>query len=309
MNRSSRMVVVASALVAAAVFAPPALAEERTCSGAIGEGTLDNVRVPEGAICVLTGTAVKGTVKVERSATLSARDVRVVGNVQAENARDVLVVASTVGGSVQVKQGGGGTVRRSIVTADIQYETNTLPLTAAENRVGGNIQVVGNRGGAAITSNTVDGNLQCKENSPAPTGGGNRVHGSAEDQCKRLAGGAGAPAAIGPGAGGAFTERTRGSAPRPRVGLRRVGRAGRRVLLAGSVVNTTRRRGIVVAIQARRGGSWATLRHARTNSRAGYRTRVRIRRSGRVALRAVVRRQRGVPARLVSPAIGFRVRG
>ncbi len=33
---------------------------------------------------------------------------------------------------------------------------------------------------------TVDGNLQCKENQPRPTGGGNIVHGNKEDQCARL---------------------------------------------------------------------------------------------------------------------------
>lgn len=309
MNRSSRLIVAATALVAATAPAAPALAEERTCSGAIGAQTLDNVRVPQGATCTLTGTDVKGTVTVERSATLSARDARVIGNVQAENAANVVVLASTVGGSVQVKQGGGATVRRSSVNADIQYDANVRPLTAAENRVGGNVQVVGNRGGAAITSNTVDGNLQCKENSPAPIGGGNRVNGSAEDQCRALAGGSGAPAAVGPGSAGGVTQPDTGTAPRALVRLRRASRAGGRVVLAGSVANTARRRGIVVAIQMRRGGGWTTLRRIRTNSRAGYRTRVRIRRSGRVALRAVVKRQRGVSARLVSPTVRFRVRG
>jgi hypothetical protein len=37
-----------------------------------------------------------------------------------------------------------------------------------------------------IASNRVDGNLQCKENSPAPTGGGNVVQGVKEDQCAQL---------------------------------------------------------------------------------------------------------------------------
>lgn len=41
----------------------------------------------------------------------------------------------------------------------------------------------------AIRGNTIDGNLQCKENLPAPTGGGNVVGGSAEDQCAALEGG------------------------------------------------------------------------------------------------------------------------
>lgn len=106
------------------LVAAPAQAEETTCRGAIGATTLDNVRVPDGAKCVLEGTFVQGTVKVETDAVLVARDVRVVGNVQAENARNTRVVAtSRVGGSVQVKQGFAAKVANSKVNADIQYDS------------------------------------------------------------------------------------------------------------------------------------------------------------------------------------------
>lgn len=46
--------------------------------------------------------------------------------------------------------------------------------------------MVKNTGGARIVSNRVDGNLQCKEIRPVPTGGGNVVPGNKEDQCARL---------------------------------------------------------------------------------------------------------------------------
>lgn len=48
------------------------------------------------------------------------------------------------------------------------------------------MQLFTNRGTSSITNNTIDGNLQCKENSPAPTGSNNRVGGNKEDQCRRL---------------------------------------------------------------------------------------------------------------------------
>jgi hypothetical protein len=164
-----------------------AAAEETTCSGTIGAQTLDNVRVPEGARCVLKGTHVQGTVKVESAATLKAKRVRVIGNVQGENASRVVVKArSRVGGSVQVKQGASAKVAKSRVTGDIQYDANGAYLVANSNRVGGSIQVVQNTGGVEIWRNTVNGNLQCKENSPPPTGGGNVVGGSKEDQCAGL---------------------------------------------------------------------------------------------------------------------------
>jgi hypothetical protein len=182
-------VLCALAISAAAATAMPAAAaaEERTCRGTIGARTLDNVRVPQGAECVLRQTHVKGTVKVERRAILLAYEVRVVGNVQGENAREVNVLRqSRIGGSVQVVQGGAAKVRHSRINGDILFDENGGPLRAVENRVGGDVQVFQNTGGARIYRNVIDGNLQCKENRPRPVGGGNRVSGSKEDQCARL---------------------------------------------------------------------------------------------------------------------------
>jgi hypothetical protein len=179
--------IAAIGLTAAAVLPASAVAEERTCRGTIGAKTVDNVRVPDGASCLLDGTFVKGTVKVERDARLRAEGVRVVGNVQGENARRVAVVQdSRVGGSVQVVQGGSGKVAESRVTQDILYDENEGALEANRNRVGGNVQAFQNTGGVEIRRNVIDGNLQCKENSPRPTGGGNVVGGNKEDQCARL---------------------------------------------------------------------------------------------------------------------------
>jgi hypothetical protein len=165
----------------------PALAEETTCVGMLVGITVDNLRVPSGRICTLDAIRVKGTLKVERDATLYARQVHVVGNVQAENAKQVSVTSdSTVGGSIQIKQGGAATIHRVRVTGDIQFESNSGALSAHENRVGGNLQAFRNRGGVRIAGNAIDGNLQCKENVPAPKGGNNLVKGSKEDQCRQL---------------------------------------------------------------------------------------------------------------------------
>ena len=165
----------------------PAGAEETTCRGRIGGRTVDNLRVPSGATCTLEGTTVKGTAKVERGATLYARNVRVIGNVQGENARRVNVVAgSRVGGSIQVVQGRAGVVRRTTVNADILFDEQRGTLEVERNNVGGNILAFQNTGGVRIAGNTVDGNLQCKENNPRPTGGNNTVQGNKEDQCRNL---------------------------------------------------------------------------------------------------------------------------
>jgi hypothetical protein len=187
MNRYASRLAVAFVLGLAVftVDSTAVFAEERSCRGSIGARTVDNLRVPSGATCTLNGTTVKGTVKVERGATLYAYGIRVVGNVQAENARRVVVVqGSRIGGSIQIVQGGAATIRRSHINGDILLDENRALNVVRRNVVGGNIQAFQNSGGVRIYFNRVDGNLQCKANNPRPVGDGNIVHGNKEDQCR-----------------------------------------------------------------------------------------------------------------------------
>ncbi len=156
----------AAIVIGSLVVPGTAGAEERTCRGTIGARTLDNVRVPSGALCTLTGTHVKGTIKVENGGRLRATAVRVVGNIQGEGHRRVVVLRSRVGGSIQLDQGRSALVRGNRVTADVQSFSN--------------------RGEQLIVRNRINGNLQCKQNAPAPRGWGNVVGGNKEDQCRRM---------------------------------------------------------------------------------------------------------------------------
>ena len=187
MKRATRLVAMAAIAGALHLPAGHAMAEERVCRGTIGAATVDNLRVPQGATCTLNGTYVKGTVKVERGATLKAFGIRVIGNVQAENARHVVVrEGSRIGGSVQVVQGGSAQILGNRINGDILFDDQGRALKANRNVVGGSLQAFQNTGGVEIRSNRIDGNLQCKENRPAPVGGGNIVQGNKEDQCRRL---------------------------------------------------------------------------------------------------------------------------
>jgi hypothetical protein len=182
-----RIAILVGAVMLALAPAQVAHAEETVCRGIIGAETHDNVRVPQGATCTMEGTFVKGTIKVERNATLRASDVHVIGNVQAEGARSVDVArGSFVGGSIQVVQGGSAQVRVSEINGDVLFDENTARINARGNEIGGNLQAFQNTGGVVIARNVIDGNLQCKENVPAPTGGGNIVQGNKEDQCSNL---------------------------------------------------------------------------------------------------------------------------
>lgn len=169
-----------------ATSAPAVMAEEITCSGAIGAKTVDNLRVPQNGSCTLNGTIVEGTIKVERGASLDARGVQVNGNVQGENHRYISVSQnSRINGNIQFDQGGGFQVLNSRAQG-IQVKANNGSSLLQNNRVKADIQVFSHSGGIKITQNYVDGNLQCIENSPAPTGGKNVVQGNKEDQCRKL---------------------------------------------------------------------------------------------------------------------------
>ncbi len=163
-----------------------ASAEETVCRGTIGPRSLDNVRVPDGATCTLNHTRLNGSLYVGTGAAVQANRVRINGNVQAEGAIAVGVgPGSQIGGSVQIKQGGGANIVGARINGDLQFDENVLPLNASDNFIGGNLQVVKNFGGVSLLRNTIDSALQCKENEPAPVGGGNRAS-SKEDQCASL---------------------------------------------------------------------------------------------------------------------------
>jgi hypothetical protein len=187
--KNQGFVLVAFVLAMAAMLAGNGAvhAEEISCTGSLGAITVDNVRVPEGRSCTMTNTRVQGTITVEKNATLSASNVQVVGNIQAEGAKNVKVNAkSRIGGSIQIVQGQAAAIDRAFVNGDILFDENRGYLSATRNAVGGDVQAFQNSGGVKIASNTIDGNLQCKENTPRPTGGSNIVQGSKEDQCSRL---------------------------------------------------------------------------------------------------------------------------
>jgi hypothetical protein len=179
----------AMVVLSLAVFAPEAQAEERTCRGAIGSTTVDNLLVPQGASCTLNSTRVEGTVKVERNATLVANTIRVKGNVQSEGFKNItLRQNSVVVGSVQLENGldgGSGRVLNSKVNGDLQFFSNEARMIARGNTLLANFQANQNKGGLVIENNKIAENLQCQSNDPPPTGGGNTA-GDKEGQCRRL---------------------------------------------------------------------------------------------------------------------------
>ena len=71
------------------------------------------------------------------------------------------------------------------INGDLQFETNEARMLARYSTILANLQAVGNTGGVVLENNRIAENMQCKENNPPPTGGGNQA-GDKEDQCAAL---------------------------------------------------------------------------------------------------------------------------
>ncbi|MEX2264350.1 MAG: hypothetical protein WD696_20515 [Bryobacteraceae bacterium] len=150
-------------------------------------GSFDNVNVPRGRNCTLIDSRVQGTVYVRSNASVSVYRTVILGNVQAEGARFVRLYGTgvVVNGSVQIKYGTQATTINpgTQIGGNVQYVESSGFLKILRARVGQDVQVFENVGGASIYYNVINGNLQCKENDPAPTGDNNQVGGNKEDQC------------------------------------------------------------------------------------------------------------------------------
>jgi hypothetical protein len=151
----------------------------------LGADTCANVTVPAGARCELVGTRLTGTLELQAGAAADGHDVRIEGNLQADGAEALTWQGGRIGGSVQLDRGGTATLDGTVVVGAVQLVANSGLLWLQGLQIGADLQVFQNRGGVSLNGNVANGNLQCKENLPAPGGSGNRAA-SLEDQCAAL---------------------------------------------------------------------------------------------------------------------------
>jgi hypothetical protein len=197
--RMSRRAPVKAALVALSAAAagvlaapPPAAAEEIDCPPRIIKRTVDNVYV--NGTCTIRLSRIEGNIVVGPNGNLLVKGSTIVGNVQSEDAKRIRLLPdattgreTVVNGSIQIKNTVAGftsIIQDVRVGGSIQIEDNAGPFNLFGNDVNADVQVFQNDAVVRIRDNTIDGNLQCKENAPRPlNGGGNVVNGEAEDQC------------------------------------------------------------------------------------------------------------------------------
>lgn len=174
-----------------------------------------NVKIePTGSFTAIR-SEIKGDIQSDGARSFRLNGVVVGGSVQlkkttgpSQSARNFICNASQIDGDVEIVESGPGSpwdiggigrglcdppFHGNVIRGNLKLEKNEGNLHISLNRVllsplfdgrvRGNLQAFGNTGGVQIELNDIDGNLQCKDNVPPPTGFGNTVRGNKEDQC------------------------------------------------------------------------------------------------------------------------------
>ncbi len=176
-------------------YTPAAHAADFECREAVGALTIvGNLIVPDDATCTLSGTQVQGSIVVKSRANLDATGATVTGGLQGESPASVVVKGgSSFGNGISVRKAedvnnpaaGRIDISETTVTGDLQLEENREPISLNANEIVGSIQANKNTGGLEITGNQIGNGLQCQDNNPFPTGGGN-VAKQKQGQCQFL---------------------------------------------------------------------------------------------------------------------------
>ncbi len=185
------------------IGAPPqAVAGNVACTGLIGgQSTLTSidgdVTVPAGKYCTLSFVSIMGNVYVGANATLIvsayAEPSTIGGDIEAANCNSALLNGNVeVGGNVLIHACTGSSPNGFrgpdvVIHGNFECSANAGPCLAWLGRIGGNVHIANNVSPAAseISLVSVAGNLDCVNNSPAPTHlhGPSWVDGEAQNQC------------------------------------------------------------------------------------------------------------------------------
>jgi hypothetical protein len=180
-RRTTRRLPLAALIVmlAALTAAPGATAGDTMCVGAL-TGVHDNVIVPSGADCVLTGADVRGNVLILSEGSLRAvasgpTTTRIAGNVQGDDVEFALLQFQTrVGGDLQIKGSNPGTTTGhdigTVIGGDTQLEANDGDLFVDAASIRGELEVIKNTGRLEIEFNTVGGGIKIEDNTVPTTG-------------------------------------------------------------------------------------------------------------------------------------------
>jgi hypothetical protein len=122
LERRSSRTTVGLLVTAGTLFfaAPSAQAADTVCAGALGPVTVPgNLIVPEGQVCDLAGTQVRGNTKVEDAAELYTEQASLRGNVTVDPGAYLDLFETTVGGNVRLNESLGLSSETSTIRGNV----------------------------------------------------------------------------------------------------------------------------------------------------------------------------------------------
>jgi hypothetical protein len=170
---------------------------DTNCTGTLTGMINGNVTVPKDGSCTIEIATVTGNVKVSQGASLIIQAYTepssIGGNVEASHCKSALLEGNvTVGGNLQIHQCTGksdsGFQGPGIkIGGNFNCHDNSGPCRAWLGDVAGNVQIHDNGSTTAsdISLVTIGGDLECRQNTPAPTHnyGPDWVKGNLQGQC------------------------------------------------------------------------------------------------------------------------------
>jgi hypothetical protein len=159
------------------------------------DSTLANLESTGSEFVDLFGGSVSGNVKIEGAETSVIGDtLEVGGTLETTGAQYFDLYDSVVNGNFYVRDTAEGSIfcgndlnGNSEFLGNMGLLTIGSPDQACDgNTVNGNVKVENNEADSEISDNDINGNLSCYDNEPPPAGGGNRVEGNKEGQCRAL---------------------------------------------------------------------------------------------------------------------------
>ena len=133
-----------------------------------------DLRIPTNTRCVISDVYVAGNLQLDRGASLVGDDVRVDGNIESKHAAELTLTDALIFGNVRLEDGGSVSLRESWIAGKIELKSNGGSIEIEDNVIQNDAKLEDNRQGPIrLVGNTIDGKLECKDNDPPPTGGGN----------------------------------------------------------------------------------------------------------------------------------------
>ena len=145
-----------------------------------------DLEIPKNVRCVLTSVRVGGHLQMREGSSLVATDLFVASNVEAHEANEIVLTDAVIQGELKFEKGATVTIRDSYFGRKVELKSNWGSITLTDNTIAETLKLEDNRFGPFSLFRNTSQKLECKQNDPLPSGGGNVVGERMTGQCVGL---------------------------------------------------------------------------------------------------------------------------